>query len=111
MARLRSSVQDFRSSRDADRSFSLSLMVRLSASCRTYRKSPLNCATRTRTCSISAGLWRGPTSDPADGIRRAVGTLRRFHTPKTLSGSNALAKNMANELVEIGLFDPKEAEE
>jgi hypothetical protein len=26
----------------------------------------------------------------------------------TLSGSNALAKNMANELVEIGLFDPKE---
>ena len=29
----------------------------------------------------------------------------------TLSGSNALTKNMANELVEIGLFDPKEAEE
>ena len=28
---------------------------------------PLNCATRTRTCSISAGLWCGPTSGPADG--------------------------------------------
>jgi hypothetical protein len=52
------------------------------------------------------------SQDRSDG-RSILSALRSttFHTPKTLSGSNALAKNMANELVEIGLFDPKEAEE
>ena len=60
---------------------------------------------------MSAAQVVSPTLCPLMEVNRPSMLRRGNSRFWTLSGSNALAKNMANELVEIGLFDPKEAEE